>query len=171
MIDATPIQHNLNPNAHYFQTQSISRHIKDYIEHASDSICNRNPYRHRYHTNNDVAIHIRLTDVAQYNPGILYYKKALTECNSYDRIYIATDEPSHPIVQELLLYPNAVYIDKDDITTIQFASTCTHIILSHGSFSALLGYLSFFSEVIYPAYDHMWYGDLFSIDGWKQIKI
>lgn len=58
----------------------------------------------------------------------------------------------------------------DEIHTIQFASTCKHIVLSHGSFSAVIGYLAFFSNVYYPAYgDTMWYGDMFSIDGWKKL--
>ena len=68
-------------------------------------------------------------------------------------------------------YPKAIIIDYDEIKTIQFASTCKNIILSHGSFSAVIGYLSFFSNVNYPEYekDKMWYGDMFSINKWNKI--
>jgi hypothetical protein len=67
-------------------------------------------------------------------------------------------------------YPDAKIIYLDEISTFQFASTCKHIILSHGSFSAMIGYLSFFSTVHYPKYeaDKIWYGDMFSIEGWIQ---
>ena len=70
-------------------------------------------------------------------------------------------------------YPTTLLINSQEIPTIQFASTCKHIILSHGSFSAIIGYLSFFSNIYYPEYekDKIWYGDMFSIVGWNKIKI
>lgn len=37
------------------------------------------------------------------------------------------------------LYPSIIFIDKNPIETIQFGSTCKNIILSHGSFSAVIG--------------------------------
>jgi hypothetical protein len=45
--------------------------------------------------------------------------------------------------------------------------------LSHGTFSAMVGYLSFFSNIYYSEYesDKIWYGDIFSIDGWNKINI
>jgi len=45
---------------------------------------------------------------------------------------------------------------------------CKNIILSHGSFSAVIGYLGFFSKIYYPEYDlnKIWYGDMFSINNW-----
>lgn len=46
-------------------------------------------------------------------------------------------------------------------------------ILSHGSFSAVIGYLSFFSNVYYPEYElnKIWYGDMFSIDNWIKLSV
>ena len=73
------------------------------------------------------------------------------------------------------LYPECTLILHDEVITIHFASTCKHILLSHGSFSAIIGYLSFFSTVYYPTYKHngvidkpnkIWYGDVFSIKNW-----
>jgi hypothetical protein len=77
------------------------------------------------------------------------------------------------MIQQLIsLYPNATIIEYDEIQTFQFASTCKHIILSHGSFSAVIGYLAYFSDIYYPEYeaDKMWYGDMFSIPGWNKIS-
>jgi hypothetical protein len=88
---------------------------------------------------------------------------------NFDNIYISTDDRSHNIIKEIMnTYPNASLIEYDEIKTIQYASTCKNIILSHGSFSAIIGYLSFFSTVNYPEYEanKIWYGDMFSINGW-----
>lgn len=166
----TPPMANLNPTEQYFQTQTISKRIKAYIDLHRHSIINRNPFQNRYNHNNDVFIHIRLGDVAQYNPGLAYYKKAIEECAPTGTIYLSTDEPSHPIVQELQKYPNTTLLSYDEIQTIQFGSTCRFIILSHGSFSAVIGYMGFLSTVYYPPHTHRWYGDMFSIDGWKEIS-
>lgn len=162
---------NLNPGELCFQTQTISKRIKVYIDLHRHSIINKNPFQNRYNHNNDVFIHIRLGDVAQYNPGLAYYKKAIEECASNGTIYLSTDEPSHPIVQELQKYPNTTLLSYDEIQTIQFGSTCRFIILSHGSFSAVIGYMGFLSTVYYPPHTHRWYGDMFSIDGWKEVEV
>jgi len=161
-----PLHVNLNANNHFFQIHEIATKIKEYLNTNKESIIRANPFR--YHTNNDIFIHIRLTDVQEYNPGIDYYKKAIEQCD-YTHIYIGTDDPSHKIIQELTLL-NITILQTDEIQTIQFGSTCKSIILSHGSYSAIIGYLGFFSTVYYPAYKTMWYGDIFSMDGWNKIE-
>jgi len=78
------------------------------------------------------------------------------------------------MIKKLLkLFPYAKILDVDEITTFQFASTCKHIILSHGSFSAVIGYLSFFSNIYYPEFESnkIWHGDMFSIKNWIKLKI
>jgi hypothetical protein len=90
----------------------------------------------------------------------------------FDKIYIATDDPNHPIIIAIQnKYRETTLIEYGIIQTIQFASTCKYIILSHGSFSAVIGYLSFFSDVYYPEYDDKkrWCGDMFSIGEWNKI--
>jgi len=163
----------LEPNQSFFQTRDITRFLYQYLHSAENShiIMDKNPYKERYNNNNDLYIHIRLTDAANHNPGIDYYEKAIS-CVQYDNIHISTDQITHPIIMELLKkYPEIKIIHTDEINTIQYATTFKHIILSHGSFSAIIGYLAFYSNIYYPQYnaDHMWYGDMFSIDGWKQI--
>ena len=90
----------------------------------------------------------------------------------FDNLYISTDDESNSIIKTLLQHPKSKLIKYDEINTIQFASTCKYIILSHGSFSAIIGYLSFFSNVYYSEYEKnkMWYGDMFSINSWNCIK-
>jgi len=123
--------------------------------------------------NNDLYIHVRLTDVEHFNPGIKYYLNTIQSID-YDKLYISTDDKDHAIIKKLFeVYPSAKLIKYDEIKTFQFASTCKNILLSHGSFSAVIGYLSFFSNIYYPEYesDKMWYGDMFSIKNWIKIKI
>jgi hypothetical protein len=166
----TPPLANLDPSELFFQTEMITQKIKAYLNKHQYSIMNKNPFQKRYADNCDAFIHVRLGDVAQYNPGLSYYKKAIEECGPLNNIYISTDESSHPIIQELVKYRNAILLTYDEIKTLQFGSTCRFIILSHGSFSAIIGYLGFLSTVYYPPHGHRWYGDMFSIDGWKEIK-
>ena len=143
-----------------------------HTDKIKSNIINKNPFNSRYNANNDLYIHIRLDDAAKWNPGVNYYNNTISSIN-FDNLYISSDEINHSIIQEIIKkYPSCKIIDYDEINTIQFASTCKNIILSHGSFSAIIGYLSFFSNVNYPEYekDKMWYGDMFSINGWIKQK-
>jgi hypothetical protein len=133
----------------------------------------KNPYTSRYNNNNDLYIHIRLGDACHYNPGIHYYLKTINTID-FDNLYISSDSIEHSIIREIIEnYPTSKIINYDEINTIQFASTCKHIILSGGSFSAVIGYLSFFSTVHYPEYNlnKIWHGDMFSISNWIEHKI
>jgi len=169
------LNYNLNPNNNYFQTKEITNFLYNYLhtDKIKSTIIGNNPFKERYTTNNNLFIHIRLTDAAHFNPGITYYINAIKNI-IFDKLYISTDDKNNNIITELLkLYPYSILFDTDEIATFQFASTCKHIILSHGSFSALIGYLSFFSNIYYPEYelDKIWYGDMFSIDNWIKLSV
>ena len=157
----------------YFQTKQIMDLLYAYLrkETVQSSIQKSNPFSYRYLVNNDVCVHVRLGDVQHRNPGIQYYLRVLSTLR-FDTLYICTDTKDHAIVRRLrVLYPHAHVVDYKEVETIQFASTCKYLVLSHGSFSAIIGYLGFFSHVYYPAYTKMWHGDMFSIDGWKRVQI
>ncbi len=169
------LNYNLDPNDCFFQTKEITNFLYNYLhtDTIKSTIIEKNPLNKRYNTNNDLYIHIRLMDVAKYNPGINYYVNAIKNIN-FHKLYISTDNKNHNIIKILLeLYPTAKIIICDVIYTIQFASTCKHIILSHGSFSAIIGYLSFFSNIYYPEYElnKVWYGDMFSINNWTKLRV
>lgn len=175
IYNSDELKYNLNPNDNYFQTKEITNFLHNYLltEKVKSSIIYNNPFKFRYNNNNDLFIHIRLSDVAHLNPGIKYYINAIKNIH-FDNLYISTDEKNHNIIIDLLqLYPHAQLINYDEIATFQFASTCKHIILSHGSFSAVIGYLSFFSDIYYPEYElnKIWYGDMFSIDKWIKLRV
>lgn len=173
------LTYNLNPNSAYFQTKEITNLLYEYLHtnEVSSRIVKQNPFNSRYKSNNDIYIHVRLGDVARFNPGVDYYLniiKSVQADMNVDNIYISTDEPTHDIIHKLIsVYPKTNLIQTDEIQTIQFASTCKHIILSHGSFSAIIGYLSFYSKIYYPEYDpsKIWYGDMFSIKDWVKCPV
>ena len=174
ILNHSELVYNLNPNMNYFQTREISQLINNYL-HRHDikaNIISKNPFQDRYNNNNDLYIHIRLTDASQWNPGVHYYLNSISKIK-YDNIYLSSDDIHHDIIKQIMnLYPQVNIILYDEIRTIQFASTCKHIILSHGSFSATIGNLAFFSNIYYPKFEtnKIWYGDMFSIDGWTKIE-
>lgn len=175
LYNSKNLTYNLNPNNNYFQTKDISNVIYRYLQKdiIKSSIIEKNPFNKRYNANNDLFIHIRLSDASIWNPGINYYINTIKNIN-FDNLYIATDEKTNNIIKEIIIiYPNSKIIDYDEVETIQFGSTCKNIILSHGSFSAIIGYLSFFSKIYYPEYnlDKMWHGDIFSIEGWIKCDV
>lgn len=170
------LKHNLNPNQNYFQTKQITNFLYDYLhkdEIKNNIIQKNNLYKDRYNNNNDLFVHVRLGDAIHWNPGVPYYVNTIKNIQ-FDNLYISSDSPHHDIMQKILKqYPTATIINYDEVKTIQFASTCKNILLSHGSFSAVIGYLSFFSNIYYPEYenDKIWYGDMFSIPSWNKCPV
>ena len=165
----------LNFNENYFQTKEITNLLYEYLnsEPIKNNIINNNKYKERYNNNNDLFVHIRLDDMAHNNPGLYYYINTINRIN-YSDLYISTDSLHHPLIFNLKQrFPKLIIINYNEINTIQFASTCKNIILSHGSFSAVIGYLSFFSQIYYPEYESgkIWYGDMFSINNWNKCSI
>jgi hypothetical protein len=160
----------------YCQTKEMTNRIYDFLrsERIRSRIIQANPFQSRYQNNMDVFVHIRLGDVTDKNPGFAYYEKVLKslEIKGYDRIFLSSDSPYHPICQQIFTrFRKTTCIQMDEIQIINYASTCKYVVLSHGSFSAIIGYFAFFSEVYYPAYDESerWYGDMFSVPGFQKV--
>jgi len=150
IYNCTKLNYNLNPNKNFFQTKIITNFLHNYLhtDKIKSNIIENNPFKERYNNNNDLFIHIRLGDVTRHNPGLKYYLNAIKNI-SFDDLYISSDSPDSYMIKELLkVFPSSHLIEFDEISTFQLASTCKHIILSHGSFSAVIGYLSFFLTYI-----------------------
>lgn len=172
ILNGGGLNHNLNPNPHYFQTKDICNLIYNHLHNDHKvNIINANQFRDRYENNNDCFIHVRLTDAANFNPGFAYYDKVLSSI-TYSHLYLATDDDKHDIVKQIMdKYPNTTILCYNEVDTIKFGSTCKNIILSHGSFSAFIGYLAFYSSIYYAQYKYNWHGDMFSIPGWNMIDL
>ena len=152
------ILNNFNPCRDFFQTEEITNLIFNYIrsDKIKNNIIKLNKFNKRYNNNNDLFIHIRLSDAKKYNVGVNYYLKCINDLN-FDNIYIASDSLNDEIIIYLInKYPNIKLINANEINTIHFGSTCKYVILSHGSFSAIIGYLSFYSTIFYPNIEPKW---------------
>lgn len=172
VLNNNTINYNLNPRRNYFQTKEISQYLYNHLRQSKENIICKNPYKERYQNNNDIFIHVRLGDATKFNPGLEYYLLVLKDL-TFDNIFIASDSLDHDLITSLKkAYPIAQLVDKSPTKTIQFGSTCKYIILSHGSFSAIIGYLGFYSIVYYPKYERspqVWCGDMFSIPDWHEV--
>jgi hypothetical protein len=175
-VDAmVKLEDNLDVNSSdsYLQTHAIARRVYSYLHKNKHAIISKNPFKELYNNNNDVFVHIRLTDAEKHNPGIDYYLKVLSMLD-FDTIHISSDNVNHDIIYRILMaYPDSATIATyEPEETLQFASTCKHVILSHGTFSAMIGYIGYYSNIYFPAYDrdaNNWYGDVFYMDGWNAI--
>ena len=122
--------------------------------------------------NNDVFIHVRLGDIQdKWNNSFEYYNSIL-EKMSFDKGYISSDTIDSEICVKLIDKYNLNIINENEVKTIMFASTCTNIVLSGGTFSWLIGFLAFYSKYIYYPMDKKdkWYGDIFVFDEWIGIS-
>jgi hypothetical protein len=102
ILESDEIFYNLNPNNNYFQTKEITRFLYTYLHKADNkqNIINANPFKNRYNENNDLFIHIRLTDVSHLNPGLEYYLNAISKIE-FNNLYIASDDLNHPIINSI----------------------------------------------------------------------
>ena len=150
LLGIIKIDYNFDFMSGYFQSEEITTILQTHLIGKMKNIIDKNPYKERYNNNNDIFLHIRLTDVIRFNVGIDYYIHCI-KFLKYDNIYIGSDDFSDDLIKKIkILYPGVIFLQETPIKTIQFGSTCKNIILSHGSFSAVIGYLAFFSNVYFP---------------------
>ena len=150
----------------FYQTKEITDDINIYLNSppVMKKIIDNNVHKERYNNNNDCFVHIRLGDVAGWTPGFDYYYKLIMQFK-FDNLYIATDSPGHEIIAMLRnKFPNLQIYDTNLPDIMMFGSTCKYVVLSYGSFSAVIGYLSFFSHVFYKKVTHKTAWDWFSGD-------
>jgi hypothetical protein len=169
------IDYNVDLNGDYFQFQDLTDKIFNYFRsnNVCKSIISNNIFNNRYNNNNDIFIHIRLTDAERYNPGLKYYINCIENIKDYNNLYISSDDINHYIIKYIYYnYKNVSIINYDIIETLQFGSTCKNIILSHGSFSAVIGWLAFYSNVYYLDKDPNWCPiDMFKNKNWIGVNI
>ena len=100
-----------------------------------------------------------------------YYEKVLSN-EMFVNGYISSDSINDPLCQTLINKYNLTIIDKSEVETIMFASTCNIIVLSGGTFSWLIGFFSFFSKnIYYPNIDNPWYGNIFNLLNWQSVAL
>lgn len=144
------INHSFEIDYCFFQSKEISNLIFNYIRTVcKENIITHNKFKERYNNNNDIFIHIRLGDTKQWRIETNYYINTIKLLN-YDNIYIASDSLNdNEILKIKSMFKNVHLIDYDEIDTIHFGSTCKNLILSSGTFSAIIGYMAFYSNIYY----------------------
>jgi hypothetical protein len=166
-----PVDYNFSMINCFAQDPAFARQVHAWFRTPAvkASIQDANVWKARYCANNDVYVHVRLDDATAWNPGFTYYTKAIAESGATGG-YISSDTPDHPFVQGLMAKHNLKLFVADEVETLMMAGTCKHIVLSHGTFSWMMGALAFDATVYVPPKRHnVWCGHIFGIDGWKII--
>ena len=152
-------------NDSWFQTREFCVFLQKYfqIKYVRNNVIDKNIYKKRYNNNQDVFVHVRLGDVSDKVLSVLgYYEKILSRIE-YTNGFIASDSINSDICQELMNKYKLLPIQESEVETIMFASTCSFLVLSGGTFSWLMGFLAFDAEKIYyPNILEPWYGDIFT---------
>jgi hypothetical protein len=157
----------------FFQNKWFANYLYQHFQQPThqQSICSANKFQSRYHHNNDLFVHVRLTDMAHNNQGFAYYDKGISSIQ-YDTGYISSDDIHHDICQQLIAKYGLTVIDYNDVETIMFGSTCQHVMVTGGSYSFIIALFSFFSNVYYLKGMNIWYpAELFHVDAWKEIDV
>lgn len=147
----------------FFQLKSLV------IDYKRELLSNFNLQYNKNHKD-DLFVHVRLGDCFKLNrsPNIDYYIKAI-ENTSFKHGYISSDEPYHEIVQELIKKFNLKLYNKNRAETINFAKDFNNLVLSGGTFSWWIGFLSKAENVFYPTGGPKWHGDIFVFNEWTPL--
>ena len=180
LIIGQPILKNITIEKNVWcQTKEFALYLRDYfnIYENKNAIIKANYVKERYNTNNDVFVHIRLGDLLnlekihnrQFNQSFEYYDKVLSNLK-FEKGYYSSDSIHHPICKKLSeKYNLKTFFDSEE-KTIMFASTCKYLVLSSGTFSWMMGFFGYFSEVYYPKINIKWHGDIFVFPEWSEIE-
>jgi hypothetical protein len=158
-------------NDTYCQTPAICTLFRDIFADIAlrQRLRDHNPFRERYGVNEDVYVHVRLGDVQAHCPSLAYYEQALAAV-PFTKGYISSDSPTHPLVQTLIHKYKLGTVVLPPHQTIQFANTCKYLVLSHGTFSWMMGFFAFNAEKIqYPKIKHKWHGEIFVFPEWQEV--
>ena len=172
LITGDPILKNIHIHIVYCQTKEFALYLRDYfnIYENKNAIIQSNYVKERYNANNDVFVHIRLGDIINhFNEPFEYYDKVLSSL-IFENGYYSSDSMDHPICQKLSEKYNLKKYSESEEKTIMFGSTCKYLVLSGGTFSWMIGFFGYFSEVYYPRIKRRWHGDIFVFPGWKEIE-
>jgi len=172
------LHENMGPNNIYtsetfFQNQEIANFLRNHYstDTVKQKIIDKNPYAYRYNNNNDVYVHVRLGDAVPFCPSYEYYDMVLEKL-SFNHGYISSESLDHEICQKLMEKYRLKPILMDEVETIQFATTCRHIVLTNGIFGWFIGIIGWFSTIYYPNLDlrPKHHGDVYDYPDWNMIN-
>lgn len=119
---------------------------------------------------NQLFIHYRIGDIIgdRRMLPIEYYEDAISKME-FNSGYISSDTIEHEFCQILISKYNLIpFNSSSPIEVINFAKNFKNIILSDGTFSWWIGFLSEDSNIICNERDYKWFGDIF-LDDWYRL--
>ena len=155
----------------FYQTPEFVQYLAQHFANPliRNPILQSNPFKSRYNTNRDVFVHVRIGDVPHFTPSKSYFETALQSV-PFEGGYISSDSPTHPLVQELMAKYKLALFQDTEVRTLQLASTCRFLVLSQGTFSFMMGFFGFYTELVqWPQMKQKWHGDIFVLPGWKEV--
>lgn len=117
-----------------------------------------------------VFVHYRIGDI-QNDRRMLpveYYEESLDNIN-FNRGYISSDSINHKFCDHLIKKYNLTPVNMNPLQLIDFGKNFNNIVLSEGTFSWWIGYLSRAETIICNKRDYFWHGDIF-LDRWKKLS-
>lgn len=141
--------------------------LRDFILEHGDEIRGMFSLDYQEQNPSDVFVAYRIGDIANLRQmlPIQYYQEALTRLGAKSG-YITSDSPDHPNVKKLSEQFNLkVFRDTAD-RTIDFAKNFDNLVLSEGSYSWWIGFLSKAKNIYYNDRERFWHGDMFVLPDW-----
>jgi hypothetical protein len=144
---------------------------KNFVLNYQKQILNQFDLQYDEYHKNDLFIHVRAGDCIKLNrvASIDYYTKAI-EQSQFNIGYISSDTPSHETVTHLINKFNLTPYFNKPAETINFAKDFGSLVLSNGTFSWWMAFLSKAKNIFYPIGGPKWCGDIFVFDEWKPIQ-
>ena len=164
LLNETEINHGLDLQDYYQLKPFVINYKKEILDNFNLT------FDKQY--NEDLFVHVRLGDCIQKNRvlGIDYYIQAI-EQTKFKTGYISSDSLDHPLINELIRKYDLIPYTSSSAETINFGKNFNNIVLSSGTFSWWIGFLSKAENIFYPTGGPKWHGDIFVFDNWTSIII
>jgi len=119
---------------------------------------------------NNVFVHYRIGDIGQSRSCLPYeyYQEALNSLN-FSGGYISSDSPTDERVIRLRNEFGLTVWGKNETKTLLFAKDFNNLVLSEGTYSFWIGYLSNAENIICNERDYNWHGKI-NQSTWKKLS-
>jgi hypothetical protein len=156
-------------SAHYHFTGYFQ--LKDFILGYHEEIKKLFNLKYRDGLIDEVFVIYRIGDIngeRQMLP-IEYYEESLNNIK-FNHGYISSDTPDHPNIKKLISKFNLTLYNDTPINTIDFAKNFNKLVLSEGSFSWWIGFLSNAKKIYFNKRERFWHGDIFVLPDWEHLS-